>query len=100
MMPETHSAPPKAAMLIESMRDIGYSLETALADVIDNSITAGASEIHIHADASSAAPKIAIVDNGHGMTRAQLLEAMRLGSAHMRRACSRNRRAWRNSSMA
>lgn len=40
---KTVSAAPKAAMLIESMRDIGYSLETALADVIDNSITAKAS---------------------------------------------------------
>lgn len=33
-------ASPKASTLIESMRDIGYSLETALADVVDNSITA------------------------------------------------------------
>ena len=39
-MTKTHSAPTRAAMLIESMRDIGYSLKTALADVIDNSIIA------------------------------------------------------------
>src|ERR1035437_3267655 len=83
-MPDTHSAPPKAAMLIESMRDIGYSLETALADVIDNSITAGASIIQIHADTSSADPRIGIVDNGHGMTQEQLFEAMRLGSSNPR----------------
>jgi hypothetical protein len=76
-MPGTHSAPPKAAMLIESMRDIGYSLETALADVIDNSITAGASAIEIHADTSSSDPKIGIVEK-------ELFEAMRLGSSNPR----------------
>lgn len=83
-MHATRSAPPKAAMLIESMRDIGYSLETALADVIDNAITAGASTIQIHADTSSADPKIGIVDNGHGMSEEQLFEAMRLGSRNPR----------------
>ncbi|MCH7971581.1 MAG: ATP-binding protein, partial [Chloroflexi bacterium] len=41
------NASPRAALLIESMRDIGYSLETALADIIDNSITAGAVSIDI-----------------------------------------------------
>ena len=34
--------PPRASSLVESLRDMGYSLRTALADVIDNSITAGA----------------------------------------------------------
>ena len=48
--------PPRASILIESLRDIGYTLETALADVIDNSITALASTIHILADTSSAEP--------------------------------------------
>ena len=35
---------PRASVLIEGMRDIGYTLETALADIIDNSIAAGATE--------------------------------------------------------
>lgn len=73
-------APPKASILIESMRDIGYTLETALADVVDNSISAEASEIHIHADTISPAMRIGIVDNGRGMGEAELLDAMRLGS--------------------
>ena len=34
-------------MLIESVRDIGYTIETAIADLIDNSITANATEIQI-----------------------------------------------------
>ena len=80
-------------MLIESMRDVGYSLETALADVIDNSITAGATEVSLLVDATSPHPKIGILDNGCGMDRVQLLEAMRLGSSNPRaKWCSPFRR--------
>jgi hypothetical protein len=78
----TVEAPPRASILIESMRDIGYSLETALGDVIDNSITAAATSIHIHVDATPTVEKIAIVDNGRGMTADELIDAMRLGSRH------------------
>lgn len=67
-------------MLVESMRDIGYSLETALADVIDNSITAGAKTIRIFVDTASRNIRIGVTDDGFGMTRAELLAAMRLGS--------------------
>lgn len=76
----TVPAAPRAAMLIESMRDIGYSLESALADIVDNSITAGASTISLLAHVDPAAPRIAILDDGKGMTRAELLDAMRPGS--------------------
>ncbi len=62
------------------MRDIGYSLQTALADIIDNSITAGARHIGIHSDTTSDTPSIAILDDGCGMTEKELLEAMRPGS--------------------
>jgi hypothetical protein len=79
---KTVNAAPKAAMLIESMRDIGYSLETALADVIDNSITAKASRIDILTDLDD--HRIGILDNGEGMTEAQLLAAMRPGSINPR----------------
>jgi signal transduction histidine kinase len=79
-------APPKASILIESMRDIGYTLETALADVIDNSIASGATIIDIHVDTISPQMRIAVIDNGCGMTKAQLLDAMRLGSRHPREA--------------
>jgi hypothetical protein len=71
---------PRAAMLIESMRDIGYSLETALSDIIDNSIAAGADKIEILIDPSAASPRIAIFDNGRGMGEPELLDAMRAGS--------------------
>ena len=39
---ETESAAPKASSMIETFRTIGYSLETAVADIIDNSISADA----------------------------------------------------------
>ena len=71
---------PRASILIESMRAIGYSLNTALADIIDNSITAGANLINLIADTTSDAPKIVVIDDGNGMSSDELLEAMRLGS--------------------
>ena len=73
---------PHASTLIESLRDIGYSLETAMSDVIDNSITAGGRLIQILTDTSSTEPFIAIVDDGHGMTEGELIAAMRPGSAN------------------
>ena len=71
---------PRASVLIESMRDIGYSLQTAVADVIDNSITAGANTIKFLADTDSASPAIGILDDGCGMSETELLEAMRPGT--------------------
>lgn len=76
----TVAAAPRAAMLIESMRDIGYSLGSALADIVDNSITAGASTVRLYAQLDAAYPRVAILDDGRGMTRAELLDAMRPGS--------------------
>ena len=72
--------PPRAAALIESLRDMGYSLRTALADVIDNAITANAREIGILADTHVDHPAIGVLDDGVGMTRGELLEAMRPGT--------------------
>jgi hypothetical protein len=72
--------PPSAAALIESMRDFGYSLETAVADIIDNSITAGAKRISIMSSEADSLMRIAIIDDGCGMDRASLIAAMRPGS--------------------
>ena len=76
----TVEAAPRAALLIESMRDIGYSLGTALADVVDNSITAQAKTVQIFADSTGNDFKIAVIDDGYGMTETELLDAMRPGS--------------------
>lgn len=73
-------ATPRAAALIEGLRDIGYSLETAISDIVDNSITAGARKIKIVTETSSDEPYIAIIDDGEGMTEHELIAAMRPGS--------------------
>ena len=64
--------PPRPSVLVESLRDIGYSLQTAVADVIDNSLTAGARRIGLFADTHAEAPAIGILDNGTGMTATEL----------------------------
>lgn len=73
-------ATPHAAALIEGLRDIGYSLETAISDVIDNAITARADRIKINTETFSNEPYIAIIDDGDGMTEEELVAAMRPGS--------------------
>ncbi|KAA6405801.1 ATP-binding protein [Candidatus Tokpelaia sp.] len=79
-----HSLPPRASSLTESMRDIGYSPETAIADIIDNSIAAHASEVCIRFDFESPSPWLCIIDNGSGMNRKELIAAMRYGSKRLR----------------
>lgn len=76
----TADATPHAASLIQSLRDIGYSCETAIADIIDNSVTAGASNIEILSDTASPEPALGILDDGSGMSLNELIEAMRPGS--------------------
>lgn len=71
---------PHASILIESMRDIGYTLQTAISDIIDNSITAGASSIELLADTTGSILAIGILDDGSGMSEAELMEAMRPGT--------------------
>jgi hypothetical protein len=73
-------AAPNASSLIEGHRDFGYTLETAIADIIDNSITASAKTVNIIVDTTSESPSLAIVDDGVGMNEFELIDAMRLGS--------------------
>jgi hypothetical protein len=72
---------PSAAKLLESMRDIGYSFQSALADIVDNSISADATEISILNDVDRAArPYVVIADNGTGMAADEHTAAMQHGS--------------------
>jgi len=73
-------ATPSPSSLIESMRNLGYDLPSALADIIDNSITAKASEIHIDYGWNDGEPYVLIIDNGDGMSEDKLLEAMTPGA--------------------
>jgi len=77
-MKEVQSAP-NASALMESTRSVGYSFESAIADIIDNSISARAKNIWIESLPSSN-PYIAILDDGDGMSSSDLEEAMRYGS--------------------
>jgi hypothetical protein len=71
---------PSPSSLISSLRDIGYSLETAVADVIDNSISANSRNIDILFSWNSGNPWLAVLDDGCGMTMDTLINAMRFGS--------------------
>ncbi len=73
-------APPKADAMMESLRGLGYSAAAALADVVDNSISAGASEVRLRFDWDGSDSRISILDNGHGMSDPELEAAMTLGT--------------------
>ncbi|MAT15114.1 MAG: ATP-binding protein, partial [Planctomyces sp.] len=70
---------PSAASLSESLRDIGCSLETATADVIDNSISADATSIQIFCLPNADEPRFAILDDGVGMSLKVVKDAFRHG---------------------
>ena len=56
-------------------------METAIADLVDNSIAAKASKIDITLDWNGGVPVAKIIDDGVGMDEAVLVEAMRFGGA-------------------
>ncbi len=73
-------AGPGATELFESLRAFGYDLPTALADIIDNSLTARARNIWIDMQWAGRSSRIVIRDDGFGMSEERLLDAMRPGS--------------------
>lgn len=76
---ETLEIVPDPVSLIESMRAVGYTTESAIADLVDNSISAEAEHIEIEYDATGE-PYVAILDDGRGMSAPELTQAMRHGS--------------------
>lgn len=76
---ETVNLPPYAPTLMESTRAIGYSIESAIADIIDNSVAAQADRVDIDFFPIGEA-YISILDNGVGMTQKELITAMQYGS--------------------
>jgi hypothetical protein len=71
---------PDASAMIESMRAYGYTLSTAIADLVDNSIAAGCSTVWLHFEWAGADSWVTIIDDGAGMSEDELRNAMRLGS--------------------
>lgn len=74
------SAIPGAAAMIETFRAIGYSLETAVADIIDNSISAKAKNVYINRVWKGGDSIITIKDDGYGMSDKEIIQAMRPGA--------------------
>jgi hypothetical protein len=76
---KTDLVKPNLKNFIKSLRDVGYTFEIAVADILDNSISASATEVKIYT-----VPKPELVfymlDNGNGMSDNELLEAMRLAT--------------------
>lgn len=77
---KTIDMPPFAPVLMESTRAMGYSLEAAVADIVDNSIAAKADTVKIQFSPYTAVPFVSILDNGCGMTKSEINDAMRYGS--------------------
>lgn len=75
----TRNAPPRAGAMLEALRGLGYSTAAALADIVDNSVSAGASEVRINFAWDGPVSRISVLDNGRGMDDAELENAMRLG---------------------
>jgi hypothetical protein len=65
--------------MLESLRGLGYSTAAALADIIDNSISAEANEVRVDFAWSGVNSRVSVLDNGRGMSDAELESAMRLG---------------------
>ncbi len=72
---------PTADVLMSSMRSMGYTFEAAIADIVDNSISAAASEIQIRFPVDPIDLFVAVCDNGSGMNRDELFDAMKYGSS-------------------
>lgn len=82
---KTVSISPHAGKITDALSRIGYKIEEAIADLIDNSIDASASKSLIRfVHDGSEIKQILIIDNGKGMNGDELLAAMQFGSARDR----------------
>ncbi len=73
-------ANPSPKATVNSYRSFGYNLSTAIADIIDNSISAGANIINLEFEWKGSNSFILIMDNGSGMDAKELVIAMTPGS--------------------
>lgn len=71
---------PEANSMIETFRAIGYSIEAAVADIIDNSISASARNIWISFEWLGPDTWLSVKDDGHGMNNDEIIQAMKPGS--------------------
>ena len=81
-MPQILENRPTAEILMVSMRAMGYSFEAAVADVVDNSISAGAKHVLISFPRSPSESYVTICDDGCGMSHDELFDALKYGSTN------------------
>lgn len=78
--PRVEQVVPAAARTISSLRDVGYELPQAIADLVDNSVSAGATTVTVDLHFDGTNSWIRIADDGHGMDTMTLTESLRYGS--------------------
>ena len=78
-MPKIVDQSPDPKSHIKTLMRIGYTLNSAVADIIDNSITSGASNIDVYSPPGLKDPIISIFDDGCGMDLEELTQNMRIG---------------------
>ena len=78
--PAHDHVPPPAGAMIEALRSLGYTLQSAVADIVDNSISAGATRIEVQLNWNDGDANVSVLDNGCGMDLPTLINAMRPGS--------------------
>ena len=76
----SENASPNPEYLIKSIAEQGYSLETSLADLMDNSISANSDRIEVLINTESEPFKLFLADNGDGMTEEDLMRNMQFPS--------------------
>jgi len=80
---------PDASRLIYGLRDTGYNVRTAVADVIDNSIAANATMVNVGIELRTDGRKFVYIgDDGDGMDASGVHNAMRYGAAARKNAKS------------
>jgi hypothetical protein len=72
---------PAARRLVRSLRDLGYDFVQAVADLIDNSVAAGASRVDITFRYDGNDSWLRVADDGCGMNGKTITEAMRYGAS-------------------
>ena len=74
---QTTKAEPEAASMIETFRAVGYNVGSAIADIINNSISAMAKNIWVDYNWEGPNSKIYVIDDGCGMNDEELIRAMK-----------------------
>ncbi|WOF16782.1 ATP-binding protein [Methanoplanus sp. FWC-SCC4] len=77
---KTEEILPSARRTMSAFRNFGYTFSSAVAEIVDNSIEAGANEVNININFDGSDSWITIADNGQGMGLKEITEAMRYGT--------------------